>query len=163
MDRRQPRRPPSRPLVLIVDDDPDTREMYIVGLSAVGCDATSAAESDAAFLHAWRMHPDIIVTDLTLPGGDGWDLLGRLKQDPRTRDIPVVVLTGHTGTALQARAEQEGCAAFLLKPCLPEELAAVVRAVLESSVITTQSRSAGGDTANQEVKHGKTNPRPAVQ
>ena len=80
---------------------------------------------------ARESHPDVIVTELTMPSLGGWDFLERMKRDPRTRDIPVVVLTGYANPALMARAEQEGCAEVLFKPCLPEELATQLRHVLD--------------------------------
>jgi CheY-like chemotaxis protein len=77
---------------------------------------------------------DIVVTDLTLCGGDGWQLLHDLKREPRTREIPVVLLTGHHEPSLRERAEHEGCAGFFVKPCLPDELAAELRHVLERTI-----------------------------
>lgn len=140
MDRRRARNPPARPLVLIVDDDPDTREMYAACLSAMGWDAIGAGDGGDAYQQAWEFHPDVIVTDLSLPRADGRDLMGRLKQDTRTRDIPVLVLTGYEAPDLQTRAEREGCAAFLVKPCLPEELATKVRQVLDVAASTPSRR-----------------------
>jgi two-component system phosphate regulon response regulator PhoB len=131
MDRRRPRNIPSRPLVLVVDDHDDTRELYVQSLGAFGFDAISAADSEQAYRRAWDFHPDIVVTDLTLRGGDGWQLLHDLKREARTREIPVVLLTGHHEPSLRERAEHEGCAGFFVKPCLPDELATELRHVLE--------------------------------
>ena len=127
MDRRRPRNTPSRPLVIVVDDHDDTRELYAVGLSALGFEAITAAECAQASRRAWESHPDIVVTDVTFKGGDGWQLVRDLKGQARTRDIPVVLLTGCNSPALRERAEREGCAAFLVKPCPPDELAIELR------------------------------------
>jgi two-component system, cell cycle response regulator DivK len=134
MDRR-PRNVPSRPLVLVVDDHDDTRELYVQSLVAFGFEAIAAADSEQAYRRAWDFHPDIVVTDLTLRGGDGWQLLHDLKREARTREIPVVLLTGHAAPWLRERAEQEGCASFFVKPCLPDELATELRQVLERSIV----------------------------
>ena len=134
MDRRRPRHIPSRPLVLVVDDHDDTRELYVQSLVALGFDAISAADSEQAYRRAWDFHPDIVVTDLTLRGRDGWQLLRDLKREARTREIPVILLTGHGEPSLRARAEQEGCAGFFVKPCLPDELATELRHVLERTL-----------------------------
>jgi CheY-like chemotaxis protein len=75
-------------------------------------------------------HPDIIVTEISLPGIDGWDLVRDLKGHPRTRDIPVVVLTADGQPSVHSRAEHEGCAAVFVKPCLPEQLAIELRKLL---------------------------------
>jgi CheY-like chemotaxis protein len=131
MDRRRPRNPPSRPLVLVVDDHDDTRELYVQSFVLFGFEAIGAADRDEAYRRAWESHPEIVVTDLTLRDGDGWQLVEELKREPRTGDIPVVVLTGHAAPSLRERAEHEGCAGFLLKPCLPDELATELRHVLD--------------------------------
>ena len=135
MDRRHSRGIPSRPLVLIVDDHDDTRELYIVSLAAFGFEAIAAADCAQAIRQAWESHPDIVVTDLALPGGDGWQLVQDLKREARTRYIPVVLLTGHAAPAMRERADREGCAAFFVKPCLPDELAAELRHVLDRTII----------------------------
>lgn len=127
LDRRRPRPVPARPLVLIVDDDADTREMYSIALSILEFDAIGVGSRAEANGHAWALRPDVIVTDLSLSDGDGWDLIQNLKGHPRTRDIPVVVLSGHAPPSPPALHRY---AAFLLKPCLPDDLATALRAVL---------------------------------
>lgn len=135
MDRSRPRNIPERPLVLVVDDHHDTRELYVVGLAACGFDAIASSDSDHAYRRALDVHPDIVVTDLALPGRDGWRLLQDLKREARTREIPVVLLTGCDAPSLRERAQHEGCAAFFVKPCLPDELATELRNVLDGSVV----------------------------
>lgn len=135
MDRRRPRNLPSRPLVLVVDDHDDTRELYVQGLVAFGFEAIAAADSEQAYRRAWDSHPDIVVTDLTLRGGDGWQLIQNLRRAARTREIPVVLLTGHAEPSLRERAEHEGCAGFFVKPCLPDELATELRHVLKRTIV----------------------------
>jgi two-component system phosphate regulon response regulator PhoB len=136
MNRRRPRNIPSRPLALVVDDDDDTREMYVISLAVLGFEAVAVAEYTNASRQAWEMHPDIIVADLPpiLREADGWQLIQDLHRDPRTRDIPVVVLTGHAAATLRERAEREGCAGFFVKPCLPDELALELRRVLDRTI-----------------------------
>ena len=108
MDRHRPRNPPARPLVLVVDSDDDTREMYAFALTAFGFE-TVTADDDAQALHrALIIRPDVIVTDLPRPNYDGWQLLHDLKEHPRTRDIPVVVVSGYTEQRLRERAERDG-------------------------------------------------------
>ena len=131
MDRRRPRNPPTRPLVLVVDDYDDTRELYVQSFVLFGFETIAAADCDEAYRRAWEFHPDIVVTDLTLRDGDAWQLVQDLKREPRTRHIPVVLLTGHTASSLRERAEHEGCAGFFVKPCSPDELATEVRHVLD--------------------------------
>ena len=125
----------SIPLVLVVDDDDDTRELYVQGLAAFGFDTIAAGDSGHAYRWASDSRPDIVVTDLTLAGGDGWQLLDHLKSEAGTRDIPVVLLTGYDAPSLRERAAHAGCAGVFVKPCLPDELAAELRHVLDRSVV----------------------------
>ena len=78
-------------MVLIVDDHDDTRGLYVTSLAALGFEAIAAADCAQASRRAWESHPDIVVTDLALAGGDGWQLIHDRKREPRTRHIPVVV------------------------------------------------------------------------
>jgi CheY-like chemotaxis protein len=135
MDRRRPRNRPSRPLVLVVDDHDDTRELYVQSLALFGFEAIGAADREQACRQAWQVHPDIVVTDLELRGDDGWQLIQDLQRDARTREIPVVVVTGHATPSWRERAEQEGCAGFFVKPCLPDELATGLRHVLDRTTV----------------------------
>jgi CheY-like chemotaxis protein len=133
MDRPRSRNPPTRPVVLVVDDHDDTREPYVQSLVAFGFEALEAADCEQAYRRAW----DFIRTSSsrTLRGGEGWQLIENLKREPRTRDIPVVLLTGHAAPSLRERAEYEGCAGFLVKPCLPDELATELRHVLDRTIV----------------------------
>jgi CheY-like chemotaxis protein len=130
MERRRPRQPPARPLVLLVDGHDDTRELYVLALEFLGFQTVIADDAEDAFLRAWETHPDIIVTEVSLVPVDGWHLVQDLKRDPRTRDIPVVVLTGHAQASVRERAQREGCAALFVKPCLPDQLAVGLRDTL---------------------------------
>lgn len=134
MDRRRPRNPPSRPLVLLIEGHEDTRAMYALALSGMGFEVVAAQDDADAYRRAWEVHPDIIVTDLPTPNQDGWQFLQDLKQNPRTRDIPLVAVSGYAQRSLCERAERSGFAACFLKPCLPEELAAGLRQVLDGKV-----------------------------
>ena len=134
MDRHRPRNRPSRPLVLVVDDHDDTRDLYVQSLGLFGFDAIEAADGQDACRQAWEFQPDIVVTDLTLRGRDGWQLIHDLQRDARTRDIPVVLVTGHAAPSVRERAEREGCAGFFVKPCLPDELATELRYVLDRTI-----------------------------
>jgi len=120
------------PLVLVVDDYQDAREMYAESLGASGFNVAEAETGDEAVAKAFELVPDVIVMDLSLPGMDGWTATRTLKKDARTRAIPVVVLTGNARSDVPAAAREAGCDAFLIKPCLPEDIVATVRRVLEA-------------------------------
>lgn len=74
--------------------------------------------------------PAIVLLDLLLPDIDGWEVCRRLKADDRTKAIPIVILTAHYEPHAARRADEAGCVAYLLKPCGPAELVAVIKRVL---------------------------------
>jgi CheY-like chemotaxis protein len=130
MDGRRPSQSPARPLVLVLEPDDDTREMYAFALSAFGFE-TVTADDEAQALHRARViRPDIIVTDLPVPNYDGWEFLQGLKENRRTRDIPVIVVSGYAEQPVRERVERDGFAGFFTKPCPPEALAVGLRQVL---------------------------------
>jgi two-component system, cell cycle response regulator DivK len=131
MARRRPPNPPNRPLVLVVEDHEDTRALYALALSVSGFEVVPAADGAEAFKRASEIQPDIIVTDLAMPNCDGWQFVQDLKQDVRTRSIPVVAVSGYAERSLRERAGRYGFAAFFPKPCLPDALAAGLRQVLD--------------------------------
>jgi len=111
------------PLVLVVDDNVDTRRMYAGYLRAVGYRVAVASEGEEAVAKARALHPAAIVLDLSMPGLDGWGAMRDLQADARTTTIPVVVLTGHDLKAhLKRAAISAGAVSYLMKPCLPEQL-----------------------------------------
>jgi CheY-like chemotaxis protein len=130
-----------RPLVLLVDDYPDAREMYSEYLQFSGFDVVEASNGMEALQRAADEAPDIILMDLSLPVMDGWEATRRLKADARTSDIPVVALTGHALAGISEGAKQAGCDAFVTKPCLPEDLVREIRKVLDQPSARRARRS----------------------
>ena len=122
------------PLVLIVDDFEDNREMYAQYLRFHGYEIAEADNGQEALKQAAALHPDVIVMDLSLPGMDGWEATRRLKQEPLTRDIPVIALTGHALTGSEHTAREAGCDRFLTKPCAPAVLGQEIRKMLPGVV-----------------------------
>jgi two-component system cell cycle response regulator DivK len=134
MERRRARRPPKHPLVLVVDAHADTRELYADALRSFGFEIETVEDVADGYARAWETHPDVIATEIPLSIDPGWKFIQDLHRDPRTRDIPVVIVTSQGRACVRTRAEQEGCAAFLVKPCLPDVLAATLRDVLTTRV-----------------------------
>ena len=126
-----PELPPVAPLVLLVDDYADAREMYGFYLARRGYRIEEAADGHEALAKALGLAPDIILMDLSLPGIDGWELARILKGDLRTAAIPIIALTAHALNGEQERALDAGCDAFVTKPCLPQMLAAELERVLQ--------------------------------
>ena len=119
------------PLVLIVDDFQDNREMYAEFLRFSGLRVEEATNGIEALEKAATLLPDLIVMDLSLPGIDGWEATRRLKSDSVTKHIPVLALTGHALAGYSEGARQAGCDGFITKPCLPEALLAEIQRVLQ--------------------------------
>ena len=128
--RHQRRQPPQRPLVLVVDGDGDTRDMYCMALASFGFEIDAIADVASTYVRAWQTHPDAIATEIYRAGETTWNVIQELKRNPRTRDIPVVIVTSQDHPDVRERAAREGCSAFLLKPCLPHELAVTLRGVI---------------------------------
>jgi CheY-like chemotaxis protein len=120
-----------RPLILVVDDTEDNREMYVEYLQFVGFTALAASDGASAIDIARRSHPSIVLMDLSLPGTDGCEATRILKADPATQDIKIVALTGHADASDRARALMAGCDLFISKPCLPKELAEQLTLLLD--------------------------------
>ena len=121
-----------KPIVLVVDDFADNREMYSEYLAFSGYDVIEARNGVEAIEAARQRLPDIIIMDLSLPVMDGWEATRRLKADERTRAIPVVALTGHALAGHSKGAQEAGCDSFLYKPCLPDQLVAEIRRMLQA-------------------------------
>ena len=116
--------PTTKPVVLVVDDNRDTREIYALYLSMLGYTIETAADGREAIVKALTMLPDAIVMDLQMPGVDGWRAMREIRANAKTAATPIIVLTGHEFKGyLRSSAIAEGASSYLLKPCLPERLA----------------------------------------
>jgi CheY-like chemotaxis protein len=118
------------PLVLVVDDAPDARALYGEYLEYLGFRVETAENGAQAIQSAKRDWPAIIIMDLAMPEVDGWQAIRRLKSDPLTAEIPIVALSACAFGEEPQRAREAGADLCLSKPCLPSQLARVVRAML---------------------------------
>jgi len=117
--------------VLLVEDDQDGRRMYVEWLTGAGFRVSQAHNGLQALERALDLLPDVVVTDLNIPGIDGFELTRRLKHDPRTRDIPVIAVTGYAAFAADPdRAHRAGCDVVLPKPCSPDDLESAIRSLI---------------------------------
>ena len=120
----------NNPLVLVVEDYQDAREMYAAYLQFSGYRVAEATNGIEAIEQANELMPDIILMDLALPKMDGWEATRRLKMAEKTRHIPIVALTGHALAGASEGARRAGCDSFVTKPCLPDDLVVEVRRML---------------------------------
>lgn len=112
--------------VLIVDDDPAIRMLCSFNLQLEGLVVVEAADGRLALEHARSQLPDLVVTDVKMPGLDGFELAEALRLDERTREIPLIFLSGEAEPANAARARELGALAYLTKPFDPPALASLV-------------------------------------
>lgn len=123
--------PVDKPVVLLVEDHEDTRQMYAEFLRA-SFEVETAADAQAALVVLRRRRPDLVVTDLSLPGMDGFDLIAALRTDPALADIPAICLSGFGGNTHEHRARTVGCDRLLQKPCMPDALTDAIFALLRA-------------------------------
>lgn len=111
---------------LVVDDSRVIRELIAVNLELEGFEVTTAGDGERALELAAEFRPDVITLDVMMPRLNGFETVTRLRQDPRTAGIPVVMVTGRAQSADRERGEEVGVEAYLTKPFEPAELVDVV-------------------------------------
>jgi CheY-like chemotaxis protein len=114
------------PRILIADDDPLFRECLGEFVRECGWATMLASDSMQAVMFAIRGEPDVVLLDVSMPGGSGLVALERLRGNLRTRDLPVIVITGDGDPTAEPRAHALGVRAFLRKPLEMELLRATV-------------------------------------
>jgi two-component system, cell cycle response regulator DivK len=116
--------------VLVVEDQRDQAELCSDICAEAGLNAMTAATGAAGVDRARDTEPVLILLDVMLPDIDGWEVCRRLKADDRTKHIPIVMLTARDDARAARRAREAGCAAYLPKPCPPDELVAVMKRIV---------------------------------
>ena len=106
---------------LVVDDNPLNMRLFSDLLDGLGCEVFRASTVRDAIKLAHECRPDLILMDIRLPDGSGLDVTRRLKQDDRTKTIPIIALTASALTGDRASAYESGCDAFLEKPIVIDE------------------------------------------
>lgn len=120
-----------RPLIVVADDDRDTRELYRAFFDLSGYRTAEAANGQQGLLMTRRLVPDVLLTDLVLPDLDGLTLTRMLKQAPETAGVRVLLLTGYACEGLERRAIDAGVERALMKPCLPTAILREVQRALQ--------------------------------
>jgi len=125
---------PESPLVLIVEDDLSTRVMYRDYLSHCGFRIVDAHNGHQALAKARELRPNVVLTDLAVPGMDGFEFCRALQQSDATRAIPVLAVTGHAEYLEQPeRFRETGILHVLTKPCAPDVIAEELRRLLRET------------------------------
>ena len=110
------------PVLLLVEDHADTRQMYAEFLG-MSFDVLAAADGEEGLSLLRKHHVDVVITDLSLPGMDGFELVAEIRKDGALQRIPIICLSGYGGAAHEQRARAAGCDRILQKPCMPDALA----------------------------------------
>lgn len=108
--------------MLVVEDDADTRFAYRALLERAGWEVVEAGDGEEALRQARERPPRVMVVDISMPGIDGWETTRRIKEEPATRNVAVLAVTGHGLDEDREQAHRVGCDGYLVKPLRPGEL-----------------------------------------
>lgn len=122
--------PESPPTVLLVEDYPETRAIFRLVLEAAGFEVLESASAEDGLDQAFDEHPDVILTDLMMPGMSGVDAARILRSGPATEDIPIVAATGSVAARTLPYETRRWFVEVLEKPVQPAELVRAVREAL---------------------------------
>jgi DNA-binding NarL/FixJ family response regulator len=122
-------------LILIAEDDPSIRLAVSDYLEFSGYSVIAAEDGDIALSSIEKYHPHLVISDIKMPGKNGYDLIKTIRQLPKFRLLPVIFLTEYRKTEERIRGYQAGCDIYLPKPFELEELGAVIRNLLERTQI----------------------------
>ena len=124
--------------VLVVDDEPSNRELLIAILEAEGLEVRVAEDGTSGMAQVTAFNPDLILLDINMPGPSGLDVCCKLKSDPDTRLVPIVLVTGLSAVEDRVRGLQCGADDFLTKPIERSELVARVRSLISLKSFTDE-------------------------
>jgi DNA-binding response OmpR family regulator len=129
-----------RKKILIVDDDPDQREMIRSSLKEAGFEISTATNGVEGLEKARSGSPDLIILDVMMPKMDGFAVCVTLREDDTTASIPILMLTGLCSYISQLTGLESGATDYLVKPFDPEQLVSKVEALLcQPSMSSCQS------------------------
>jgi DNA-binding NtrC family response regulator len=140
--------------ILVVDDDELSREFLVEAVAALGYQPIEAKSGEEALERATRTNPDLILTDLRMPGMDGVELVKRLQAS--APGLPSVMITAHGTIESAVQAMKSGASDFLLKPCTPQALEVVIQRIERTARLERENeylRSEIGASSPQIVAH----------
>jgi two-component system phosphate regulon response regulator PhoB len=147
-----------QPSVLVVEDEPAIAELIAVNLRHNGFRPTLAMDGDSAQREIDAMLPDLVLLDWMLPGASGLSLARRWRSDPRTKAVPIIMLTARGDEADRVAGLDAGADDYMAKPFSTKEMLARIRAVLrrrapEQTTVTLEIGQLKLDTATHRVSY----------
>jgi len=130
------------PRILVVDDNPDMIELMRELLVSHGYEVTTVPDAARAEVEVHRHPPDLILSDVVMPGRSGYELCHQMKEDPATRLIPFLLITGLSDREDKVKGIEAGADDFLNKPIFPAELFARVKSLLKLKEFTDELETA---------------------
>src|SRR5215475_13988475 len=130
------------PRVLVVDDNPSTMSLMRDLLSSRGYDVVAVPDAAQAKAEILRQVPDVILSDVIMPGKSGYELCREVKENPATRLVPFILITGLSEREDRVRGIEAGADDFLSKPLFPEELFARVKSLIKLKEFTDELENA---------------------
>lgn len=124
--------------ILVVDDHEQNLELLQAYLEEIGCRIRTAADGIQALAEIDAEHPDLIILDVMMPRMSGYQLCSKIKADPATRDIPVVMVTALSEVGDVEKAVESGADDFLTKPVYKLELVTRARSLLRVRLLKRQ-------------------------
>jgi twitching motility two-component system response regulator PilH len=119
-------------LVLIVDDSPTEQHIFCKALERHGYQTVVASDGEEAIATAEQVHPEVIVMDVVMPGMNGFQATRKLSQNPATKDIPIVIVSGKGQETDRIWGLRQGAAQYLVKPVQEGQLAKAVEVALSA-------------------------------
>lgn len=117
--------------ILIIDDEKDLADMVGLRLKANGFLVTEAFTAGEGLEKAGKARPDLILLDILLPDGNGYDICRKLKSNPKTKDIAIVIFTASSLKDLAKKAVEAGAVDYVIKPFEPKDLLEKINKALE--------------------------------
>lgn len=117
-------------LVLVIEDSFDDMQVMSTTLEYHGLEVMTASNADEFYGALQSALPDLVITDLAMPGLDGWDVLAALRNDASTQTVPVVAVTAYHSDRLHDEALQGGFDAYFQKPIDPQHFVEQLRTTL---------------------------------
>ena len=118
------------PLILIIDDSPTEMHVMQRALESHGYKTAAAADGAEGIRLAREMNPDLIFMDIVMPGMNGYQATRALANDPKTRSIPIVMVTSKGQQTDRIWGLRQGAVDYMVKPVSPDQLVAKVQATL---------------------------------